>query len=192
MSENKPPINWRQLLFYASIFIIAPILTFIIGRWMDEILHLPKWPGYPSNLLGIGIIACGVVIGIKSTRQLYFKGSGLPWGEAKKEVQTTHLVTSGLYAHTRHPMTMGYSLLPCGMGLIFQSPGMTFGITILILLINISIIKVYEEPHLEERFGLEYLTYKEKTPFLIPRIRALKQQSQKPIKKENNNHLDSS
>jgi len=31
-------------------------------------------------------------------------------------------------------------------------------------------IKLFEEKELEERFGPEYLEYKRKTPFLIPRF----------------------
>jgi protein-S-isoprenylcysteine O-methyltransferase Ste14 len=32
-------------------------------------------------------------------------------------------------------------------------------------------IKLIEEKELEQRFGLEYLEYKRRTPFLIPRFR---------------------
>ena len=32
-------------------------------------------------------------------------------------------------------------------------------------------IKLFEEKELEERFGVEYLEYKRKMPFLIPRFR---------------------
>ncbi|MGD2142176.1 MAG: isoprenylcysteine carboxylmethyltransferase family protein [Candidatus Bathyarchaeota archaeon] len=170
MNEKKPTLEKKQLLSYVSIFIIAPLLTFGIGSWLDRVFSLPRWPFFPLNLLGLAVILCGAVIGARSTRRLYYKGFGLPWGEASKRVRTTRLVTTGPYAHIRNPMTLGYSLLPCGMGLIFQSLGMAFFVPVLVLLINIVIIKLFEEPHLERRFGEEYRKYKEKTPFLIPKV----------------------
>jgi protein-S-isoprenylcysteine O-methyltransferase Ste14 len=65
-------------------------------------------------------------------------------------------------------MVLGYSLLPLAMGVLLQSPGMALSITHLVLLLNVTIVKLREEPDLEERFGDEYRRYKERTPFLVP------------------------
>ena len=65
-------------------------------------------------------------------------------------------------------MVLGYSLLPFAMGLLLQSPGMALSITPLVLLLNVAIVKLREEPDLEKRFGDEYRRYREKTPFLVP------------------------
>jgi protein-S-isoprenylcysteine O-methyltransferase Ste14 len=65
-------------------------------------------------------------------------------------------------------MVLGYSLLPIGMGLMFQSLGMVLSVTPLALIVSIYILKTLEEPRLIERFGKEYTVYRKKTPFLLP------------------------
>jgi protein-S-isoprenylcysteine O-methyltransferase Ste14 len=115
----------------------------------------------------------GLGVGLRSTRLLYSRGGGLPWGEAVEDAKTSRLVTSGVYAYTRNPMVLGYSLLPFAMGVLLQSLGMTLSITPLVLLLNVAIVKLREEPDLEERFGDEYRRYRERTPFLVPDPRKL-------------------
>jgi len=173
--ENRIPDLRRRYLFpYLLVFVVVPLLTFIIGRWLDRILGLPKFPPFPSNLfLGLSIFLFGLTIGIRSTRQLYLEGRGLPWGGLADEARSTRLVTSGLYACCRNPVTFGYSLLPLGMGIMFQSPGMAFIIPAVILAIMIILLKMREEPSLEKRFGEAYLEYKQRIPFLFPRIKPL-------------------
>jgi hypothetical protein len=70
-------------------------------------------------------------------------------------------------------MVLGYSMLPCGMGIMFRSPGMAVPVTAIVLLVNIIMVKTKEEPDFEERFGEEYRAYRRRTPFLIPRIGSL-------------------
>jgi len=173
-TNSLPSIGRRYLLPYLLIFVVVPVLTYIIGRWLDSIFYLPKFPPFPLNLFfGLSIFLLGLAIGVRSTRQLYLKGRGLPWGGLDAEARSTRLVTSGLYACCRNPMTFGYSLLPSGMGIMFQSPGMAFIIPAAIFAFMIVWLKIREEPSLEERFGQAYLEYKRRTPFLLPRVKPL-------------------
>lgn len=167
-----------QLAIYLTIFVAAPLLTFLVGGAVDRALSLPLFPPFPWNLpAGLSVFLFGLWLGLKSTRLLYSVGDGLPWGEARSEDRTRKLVTTGVYAYTRNPMVIGYSLLPVGLGLMFQSPGMTVSISPIVFIVNILIVKLREEPNLKARFGAEYIRYVEKTPFLFPRpgslIRAL-------------------
>lgn len=174
MKERKPVISQRQLLLYLAIFVVAPVLTYVIGKRLDLLMTLPAFPAFPFNLiLGFAVFYVSLSVGIKSSKFLYREGLGLPWGEAKKQVQTRRLVVTGPYAYTRNPIILGYSLLPCGMGIMFQSLGMSTFIPLAVFLINIAIVKVWEEPDLEARFGEEYLDYKGSTPFLLPGPRNL-------------------
>ena len=173
-TNSLPSIGRRYLLPYLLIFIVVPVLTLTIGRWLDSIFHLPKFPPFPLNLFfGLSIFLFGLAIGMRSTRQLYLKGRGLPWGGLNAEARSTKLVTSGLYACCRNPITFGYSLLPSGMGIMFQSLGMAFIIPAAIFAFMIVWLKMREEPSLEERFGQAYLEYKRRTPFLLPRVKPL-------------------
>jgi len=166
----EPRIKQSQLAVYLLIFVAAPTLTFTLGTWLDQTLGFSPYPPFPSNIfLGTAVMIIGLNLGIKSTRQLYHAGLGLPWGEAAHEVETQRLVVDGIYAYSRNPMVLGYSLLPVAMGLMFRSIGMMLSLTPAVLVLNYIIVKTREEPRLLERFGDEYLAYKAKTPFLFPR-----------------------
>lgn len=164
-------ISKKHLTMYLSIFIAAPLLTFIIGRALDSLLMFPSFPPLPINLItGFTTFFSGLAIGIKSTKVLLKYGGGLPWGELNGDSQTRALVAVGPYAYSRNPMVLGYSLLPCGMGLMFQSLGMAIFVPALTVALATIVIKAKEEPSLEKRFGHNYLEYKSKTPFLLPRF----------------------
>lgn len=162
-------VRGRQLALYLMIFVAMPVITYITGRHVDAVLGLRSFPPFPWNLyIGVAVFMFGLGVGLRSTRLLYRRGGGLPWGEAVEDAKTRRLVKSGVYAYTRNPMVLGYSLLPLAMGVLLQSPGMALSITPLILLLNVAIVKLREEPDLEERFGDEYRRYSEETPFLVP------------------------
>jgi protein-S-isoprenylcysteine O-methyltransferase Ste14 len=68
-------------------------------------------------------------------------------------------------------MTLGTAIFYLGIALWLGSLsalglGLVYPVGILIY------IKLVEERELEERFGSEYLEYKRRTPFLIPRLRS--------------------
>lgn len=170
-SESKPVrIKPKYLIPYISIFILVPLFTFFFGKFFDQVLSLSSFPQFPLNLIfGFIIFIFGLYIGIKSSRVVLKVGRGLPWGDFNGEAQSVCLVTQGPYSYIRNPMTIGYALLPCGMGLIFQSLSMTILVPLLTLSSTILWVKIREEPELEKRFGIEYTEYKKKTPFLIPK-----------------------
>ena len=171
---KRPKIERRHLVIYLSIFIIIPTVTLLLGRYIDRVLGLPRFPSFPLNMfLGVYTMILFVNIGVKSTRELYEKGSGLPWGEAKRDVRSSNLVTSGLFSYTRNPMILGYSFLPFSMGLIFQSLGMALSVTPIVLLLNFVILRIREEPGLFYRFDEDYLEYRRSTPILIPRLKKI-------------------
>lgn len=173
-SDRFPRVDRIVVVEYSFIFVAVPITTFFVGRLIDRFFSLPEFPPFPVNLLlGISVFMFGLAIGIKSTRLLYKIGRGLPWGEAKKHARSIRLVTTGLYACCRNPMTFGYSLLPCGMGIVFKSIAMTFFIPAIIFFVMMVWLKIWEEPGLERRFGEAYREYRRRTPFLIPRIKPL-------------------
>jgi len=173
-SDMLPRIDRVMAVVYALIFVTVPVVTFFVGQWLDRLLLFPAFPPFPFNLIvGLVVLLFGLAVGIKSTRLLYLIGRGLPWGEAKARARSTRLVTTGLYASCRNPMTLGYSLLPCGMGIMFRSLSMTLIIPSVVFSVMIVWLKVWEEPRLERRFGEAYREYQRRTPFLIPNFRLL-------------------
>jgi protein-S-isoprenylcysteine O-methyltransferase Ste14 len=174
MKAREPEIPRRQLVPYLGIFVVVPVITYVVGKWIDQLFSFPAFPPFPVNLVvGFTVFYVGLSIGIKATKVLYREGYGLPWGGVRSEARSSRLVTTGPYAYTRNPMILGYSLLPCGMGFMFRSPGMFTAIPLAVALVSVGIVKFLEEPSLEERFGQEFLDYKESTPFLVPGPREL-------------------
>ena len=169
-TEKRVPMKRKHLVPYVLIFVLVPIFTFFVGKYLDQIWALGAFPQFPFNLItGSTVFSLGLYIGIKSTRVVSKIGRGLPWGDFNGEAQSTRLVTQGPYAYTRNPMTIGYAALPCGMGLMFQSLSMAIIVPVLALVATVLWIKIKEEPALVKRFGDEYQEYKRKTPFLIPK-----------------------
>ncbi len=171
LGKEVPKVQLRFLVPYLLIFVFVPVLTFLFGSWIDFLLVLPRYPPFPLNLLfGFMVFSIGLYIGVNATRHLRKIGKGLPWGDVEKKTKARDLVTDGPYAFTRNPIVLGYTLLPCGMGLLFRSIGMAVSVPLVILLIMVIWLKVWEEKDLERQFGEDYLEYKRKTPFLLPRI----------------------
>ncbi|UCB45140.1 MAG: isoprenylcysteine carboxylmethyltransferase family protein [Spirochaetota bacterium] len=95
-------------------------------------------------------------------------GAGLAlflYSEMKKHGvgQKAKLVTTGIYSKIRHPMYIGLVLLHIGLPFIFKS-----FIACLSTILWASLIAIwtrFEEKNLEQRFGKEYIEYKQQTWF---------------------------
>lgn len=120
-----------------------------------EILGLP----WESHLLSIGV---GVLIGIIS----YSVGIS-----AKREVKKgdgNQLLTSGVFAHIRHPWA--FNELTCFFMLAFLvNSGFLVVLSLLWIPVFIFVCKD-EEKHLVDRFGQDYLAYKNRSGFMLPKL----------------------
>ena len=100
--------NLGKFLFRIRGYLLFPLVLLLV-----VFAKLSLW----CFFLGLAIMFSGATIGIKATRQLRSAGKGLPWGAFAKDAQASTLVTTGIYAHIRNPITFGYTLLPLGMGI---------------------------------------------------------------------------
>jgi protein-S-isoprenylcysteine O-methyltransferase Ste14 len=84
------------------------------------------------------------------------------------------LTVTGPYKYCRNPIEFGAIIYYLGIGIFIG--GIFVGITSCILgfIIGSAYHKFIEEKELEERFGEEYIRYKENTPFVFPRIKYVK------------------
>ncbi len=78
------------------------------------------------------------------------------------------LVTTGIYAHVRHPQYLGFLLLTLGMNILWVAISTLLLWPILAILYYRLAKK--EDKELEEQFGEEYRKYERTVPMLIPRI----------------------
>lgn len=84
-------------------------------------------------------------------------------------VDDSSLVTTGAYAYSRHPVTLGFAFGTPGFALVFDFVPLLVN-AILFTPIMIAIL-AYEEKELLKRFGEEYEIYRNQVPFLMPRRR---------------------
>jgi protein-S-isoprenylcysteine O-methyltransferase Ste14 len=74
--------------------------------------------------------------------------------------ESNSLVMKGIYTFTRNPMYLGFLLWLFSLGVLLRNPISLIAIVLFIIYMNIFQI-IPEENILEEKFGKEYLKYKE-------------------------------
>ena len=144
-----------------------PLVLIILSPIIDTCLALPRFILKPLNLIivlffiipGLAFSAWSVWIQFKIG-----KGTPIPM------MPTRRLLIEGPYTYCRNPMTLGIIIFYFGIGIWIGSLS-SIGLTILFIALIITYIKLVEEKELEARFGQEYVEYKKRTPFLIPKRR---------------------
>jgi protein-S-isoprenylcysteine O-methyltransferase Ste14 len=148
-------------------WIVTPAVIVVGSFIIDQWLHLPRFVLTPVSLiLGILLIILGWLFANWTVKVQYALGKGTPI----PFIATQRLVIKGPYKYCRNPMTLGTMMVYLGVAIWLGSlSGLALA---LIYPVGILIyIKLIEEKELEDRFGSEYVEYKKKTPFLIPRLR---------------------
>ncbi len=149
-------------IVYLFIVFLTP---YYIASYLDSYLNLPEIFVYPANLIGLVLIAVGLIIDIRSisTFATAGKGTPFPWRPPKK------LVITGPYRYTRNPIYLAFVFIMAGVGILTNLLTMFLVILIFIAAVDIFVVRL-EERGLEERFGKIYLDYKKKVPRWIPNI----------------------
>ena len=133
---------------------------------LDARLGLPSLSFGPVNwILGGILLLLGMVYASWSICMQVYKASGTP----VPIVPTQKLLVSPPFSHCRNPMVFGTICAYLGLAIFAGS----ISSIILVGIFTASLvlyIKRVEEKELEMRFGQDYLEYKSRTPFLIPRI----------------------
>lgn len=164
-SMNKLRLPAAAALF---LFVIPKTLLYV-GRSLDAYVFPPSTL-QPISLAGAPVFLVGFLVSVTSIWQLYSYGLGMPWGDVAEDSQSSRLVTEGLYSYTRNPMLLGYGLFISGVGLYYGSFTTAFILSTFVVALVSLWIKNKEEPELVNRFGQDYIRYRERTPFVIPRI----------------------
>jgi protein-S-isoprenylcysteine O-methyltransferase Ste14 len=133
---------------------IKNVIVFTLPRYFEWIILVP--------CLGIGLIFL-----VWATVLQWTIGEGTPAPNAP----TRRLITSGLYGLCRNPIELGAIFYYMGIGTLYD--GIETGIICFIFGFFIGSIynKFVEEKELEFRFGNEYKEYKQRVPFIIPKLR---------------------
>jgi protein-S-isoprenylcysteine O-methyltransferase Ste14 len=113
--------------------------------------------------LGLFAITIGSLLILWSVWFQFSIGKGTP----VPLVETQKLVVTGPYAYSRNPMTLGAAALYSGISILYGSL-LVFLLVMLVFAALLTYIHKHETRELSERFGVEYLAYKDRTSFLIP------------------------
>lgn len=144
----------------------VPFFVFTVSSWLDGWAGLKRFTyGSVNVFLALLFMIPGWLLANWSVKVQYSSGKGTPI----PLMATKKLVTEGPYRYCRNPMALGTSLFYAGIPIWLGSVS-----AVPLAMIYPAGIMVYnrfvEEKELEARFGSEYLEYKERTPFLIPKI----------------------
>jgi len=148
--ERDAPALITLGVFFAYLLHADTVLTSAyldVGR-----VALPKTP---LLILGLGIIAAGMVLFVWSTRVLVGRGRF-------EGIASTRLVRSGPYAWMRHPQDAGWATMLLGLAIAGRT---VIGLA-LVGVFAIFVLRVWriDERQLAARFGEEHAEYRRTTP----------------------------
>jgi len=148
-------------------WIITPFFIVVGSAFMDPWLSLPRFfHRWINTIIALIFMVAGWLFANWTVKVQFSLGRGTPI----PLMATQKLVVQRPYTYCRNPMTLGTTAFY--LGIAIWTGSLSALILALIYPVGISIyIKLFEEKELEQRFGLEYLEYKRRTPFLIPRFR---------------------
>ena len=149
------------------VMVLAVVSTAII--WLTRSWRpgwgLSGWPAYLPALAGVVMIGIGLSLVAATIRLFAAVGEGTlaPWDPPK------NLVVAGPYRHVRNPMHSGIFITLYGESLIAGSMPLLL-VTTAIFVFHWFYIPLMEERWLTDRFGQDYLTYKQHVPAWVPRL----------------------
>ena len=79
-------------------------------------------------------------------------------------LETNKLVTTGIYAHMRHPMLFGLTLLPMAWAFLLGSPTFMLILAPLEMLFIVIMVLTFEERECRKKFGTDYDRYARRVP----------------------------
>jgi protein-S-isoprenylcysteine O-methyltransferase Ste14 len=163
---------WRHVLS----FLLAPVaMTLVIPAVI--IVWTDVWPPHLGSPMTVGLAITGALLIAGGVALLFWTvylfdrvGKGT-LGVGDVMGQPINLVVRGPYRHVRNPMISGVLAILLGEAAIAASGWLLLWFAIFFVVLA-TVIQVWEEPHLTQRFGVDYLNYRRNVPRWIPRMSA--------------------
>ncbi|GAB2996373.1 methyltransferase family protein [Mycobacterium bourgelatii] len=169
-NTQKRQLWWRHLL---SVLIAPFTVTVIIPALIADAAGV-RAPDLSSPatvalvILGGLLVAAGLTMLIWTVVLFDRVGKGT-LGVGKVLGEPIRLVVRGPYRHVRNPMISGVVAILLGEALIASSGWLLLWFAAFFTLLA-TVIRFWEEPHLTEKFGADYVEYRRNVPAWIPRI----------------------
>ena len=152
-SKKLLPVWLSSLLIY---YLLLPAFLWTAIWLIKQILAEPPINfGWVNWAIGLVILAPNLVISVWSLATLL-------------RHRADKLVATGPYAHSRNPLPASMLGVYWGTGILIGSLIFIIAATFVFAVIALYII-LFGEKKLCDRFGREYLLYRQRTPFMIPR-----------------------
>lgn len=142
-------------------FFLTRIAPRLDRRWGVPALAGGRW----RQLFGALLAAPGLAFAYWTVTHQFTQGKGTPAPPRGPR----RLLVDGPYCYCRNPMALGTFLFYLGLALLAGTSVGTIIVAALTALLLIYIKRV-EEPGLVSRFGADYEAYRDRTPFLWPRL----------------------
>jgi protein-S-isoprenylcysteine O-methyltransferase Ste14 len=157
------------VIFGGFVFwIIIPFFIVISSAFIDPWLSLPRFSHRWINAtIALIFMVTGWLFANWTVKVQFSLGKGTPI----PLMPTQNLIIKRPYTYCRNPMTLGTAAFYLGVAIWLGSISAT-GLALIYAVGILIYIKLIEEKELEQRFGVEYLEYKRRTPFLIPHFRS--------------------
>ncbi len=147
--------------------VILPLALFRLGHRLDRALDWPMLLFPPVNaIIGGLMVLAGWLLAVWTIYVQFTLGRGTP----VPVMATQKLIVRPPYSFCRNPMALGAIVLYGGVSVAAGSPGAALLVLLGAVLLLIY-IKVVEEQEMVARFGEEYLAYRRRVPFIIPRLK---------------------
>lgn len=146
--------KWRIL----EVFIVAHSLVALLLQAILQMNFLSGVLGFAVAGLGILLFLASLIFINKSRSE--FKKHSQPTDPG---LMTTELITVGMFAKSRNPLSIGSLGILLSIGLILGNPWFIFLIPTTAVGMYIFLIKP-EESYLKKNFGSQYIEYCRRTP----------------------------
>jgi protein-S-isoprenylcysteine O-methyltransferase Ste14 len=145
--------------------IMIPAFLIIVLPRVDTYLGISSFfNGLGNIIIGVMAIIIGGIVAIWTIVIQISSASGTPF----PMLPTKKLLIVGPFKYCRNPMTLGTIIAYVGIAVLIGSFTALIVVAIFAAML-ICYLKIIEEKELQMRFGSEYIEYKKKTPFIIPR-----------------------
>jgi protein-S-isoprenylcysteine O-methyltransferase Ste14 len=162
------PTQRLIMLFFAGVLfvVIIPAALITAGPQLDQRWSLPQFQyGAINAIVGVLCILIFWPLGLWANWVQFTLGRGTP----VPLMATQKLLIVKPYSYCRNPMALGAIGAYLGIAVLVSSLS-SVGLVLLGATCLLVYIKLVEEREMVARFGSEYLDYRRRTPFLIPRL----------------------
>ncbi len=142
---------------------VAGLVPWLLTDW--------RWRAAPEawvvgRIVGAVLVLAGVSFVVGAFARFVREGLGTPAPVAPP----SRLVVGGIYRYVRNPMYLAVTAIIVGQALLLAQPVLLVAAAIT-LAAMVAFTRLYEEPHLTDQFGEDYVRYRQAVPGWWPRRR---------------------